>query len=332
MNRKRLASLACLLAYVLVPPLGAQNLTPYSTGVNLRRTILLCEFESAAVTADASPGQLYQTVAARVHVSRVLKDADAAGLTPGFYDVTIPRSEHKPGLLRYPAWMDRDLKPGLIYMVFSDAKGDIRKAIEDPMSVELLTDKVDTVGDVELILGSSSLPAAAQIPGAVAALDSPKLHGNEMAQYVAWLLFANSDAETAPLFNALQGKGAMAFSDSGKSALLDHLLSRAIIPQAALRTNLLSALTDLAVRYFIAQPEEPATRGRPEYLATTILTSYLPAIRRLPAAAAALQRVRLTADDAARLRSKALAFALDKRLTPEWQAQARDLLSLFPAQ
>jgi len=86
------------------------------------------------------------------------------------------------------------------------------------------------------------------------------------------------------------------------------------------------------VRYFIAQPEEPATRGRPEYLATTILTSYLPAIRRLPAAAAALQRVRLTADDAARLRSKALAFALDKRLTPEWQAQARDLLSLFPAQ
>jgi hypothetical protein len=293
---------------------------------------LLCEFESAAVTADASPGQLYQTVAARVHVTRVLKDADAAGLTPGFYDVTIPRSEHKPGLLRYPAWMDRDLKPGLVYMVFSDAKGDIRKAIEDPMSVELLTDKVDTVGDVELILGSSSLSTAAQIPGAVAALDSPKLHGNEMAQYVAWLLFANSDAETAPLFNALQGKGAMAFSDSGKSALLNHLLSRVIAPQADIRTNLLNALADLAVRYFIAQPEEPTTRGRPEHLATTILTSYLPAIRRLPTASAALQRVRLTAADAARLRSKALEFALDKRLTPEWQAQARDLLSLSPAQ
>ena len=86
-------------------------------------------------------------------------------------------------------------------------------------------------------MGESSLPTAAQIPGAVAALDSPKLHGNELAQYVAWLLFANSDAETAPLFDALQGKGAMAFSDSGKSALLDHLLSRVIAPQADLRTN-----------------------------------------------------------------------------------------------
>jgi hypothetical protein len=320
------------LAYALGPPLGAQNLTPYSTGVNLRRTILLCEFESPSVTTEASPGQRYQTVAARVHVSRVLKDADAAGLTPGFYDVTIPRSYHMAGIPQYPAWMDRDLKPGLLYMVFSDAKGDIRKVIEEPMSVELLTDKVDTVGDVELILGESSLPAAVQIPGAVAALDSPKLHGNEMAQYVAWLLFANPDAEAAPLFNALQGKGAMAFSDSGKSALLNHLLSRVVAPQSDLRANLLSALADLAVRYFIAQPEEPATRGRPEHLATAIPASYLPAIRRLPAAAAALQRVRLTADDAARLRSKALAFALDKRLTPEWQAQARDLLSLFPAQ
>ena len=95
MNRKRLAPFACLLAYALGPPLGAQNLTPYSTGVNLRRSILLCEFESPAVTTEASPGQLYQTVAARVHVSRVLKDADAAGLAPGFYDVTIPRSYHR---------------------------------------------------------------------------------------------------------------------------------------------------------------------------------------------------------------------------------------------
>ena len=88
-----------------------------------------------------------------------------AGLTPGFYDVTIPRSYHMAGIPQYPAWMDRDLKPGLLYMVFSDAKGDIRKAIEDPMSVELLTDKVDTVGDVELILGASSLPAAVALSG-----------------------------------------------------------------------------------------------------------------------------------------------------------------------
>jgi len=61
MNRKRLAPFACLFAYVLGPPLGAQNRTPYTTAVNLRRSILLCEFESPTVTTEASLSRTRRT-------------------------------------------------------------------------------------------------------------------------------------------------------------------------------------------------------------------------------------------------------------------------------
>jgi len=309
-------------------PLAAQARKYYTTAVEWHRSIVLCEFESATIASEGTLTQRYQTIAARVYVSRVLKDADALGLKPGYYDIEIPRSGPGAGVPQYPAWMGKEMEPGRTYLVLSDAGGDMSNVIARPMSAELVPEKVDTAGDVELILNSAALPLASQAERVAAALRPPKLHSSRMAEYVAYLVGAGAGSEIAPLRASLDGEGGMRFADEAKLALLGYLRTNTII-QGRSSENLFHALANLAVRYFIAEPEEPASRGRSERMATAILATDLPSIRRSPAGLAALRDVHLTPADAARLKSKADAFASDSRLTADWRTQARDLATLL---
>jgi len=328
MRSKQLALIMYFCIQWAAAPLAAQARKYYTTAVEWHSSIVLCEFESATIASEGTLNQRYQTIAARVYVSRVLKDAGALGLKPGRYDIAIPRSGSGVSVQQYPAWVGKELEPGRTYLVLSDAGGDMSSVIADPTSAELVPEKVDMVGDVELILNSTALPLASQAERAAEALRQPELHSSRMAEYVAYLIGAGADSETAPLRASLDGEGAMEFADQAKLALLGYLRTNTII-QGRSAENLFHALANLTVRYFIAEPEEPASRGRPERMATAILATHLPSIRRSPVGLAALRAVHLTPADAERLKSKADAFASDSRLTADWRSQARDLGTLL---
>jgi hypothetical protein len=317
-------SLLICLALAFSPKLGAQQPKPFTTVVDSSPEILVCEFETAR---PAPAGQDYEVEAAHVRITQVLKDANRLGLAPGEADVTIRRSYPVIGVSSHREWAGHDSTPGRTYLILSNSK-DPRAVIEEPASVDQVTGDADVLADVELNLHSASLPVSAQAQAAAISLGGPSVHSRFMAEYVAWLLGVGSDLETKPLLDALENRGAAAFTEDARMSLLEFLRVKFLVSSAP-SDNLVRALTGSTLRSLIAEKEDLRRRGRPSRTRIGVLEEYLPLIWKSPRALAALRQAPLTKSELEQAKVKASEFAADTRLSPAWRAQARDLAILL---
>jgi len=222
-------------------------------------------------------------------------------------------------------WTHRDLKAGQRYVILSEGNRTLQAMVEEPNTAELETGRVDVVGDVELILDSTSLPLAEQAQRVATALSGVGQHGWLFAQYTAALPATGSDADAAVLLQALGGRDVEVFSDHGKLSLLGSVSRQ--FSESDAPDNLVQAYVNLTVRYFVAEPEAPVSGATG--LQREILDNDLRWIKASERGSAALRRMVLPEATAKRLRSKALECAGSVHLTPEARARARELLQQF---
>ena len=125
--------------------------------------------------------------------------------------------------------------------------------VAEPRSALRVVDGEDAVGDVELILELAGRPVAEQADRIAAELSGAKRHSLLLTQYISAILAAGSDSDSVHLAQALDGAGALAFSDEAKGAFVGQLRSDILWPEDSTRTpeNLLHTYLNLVIRYFI---------------------------------------------------------------------------------
>jgi hypothetical protein len=195
-----------------------------------------------------------------VQVIRILKDQDhelqLGGLKASLVQTAAPSKANLPTL-----WTYREVGSGQRYLILAGRRAGIPGAVENPMDLELLDGSSDPVGDVELLLGISSLPFAQQEQAVAAAVSNPPApHSEVLAGYIMALLRSASEEETAPLVTALSAAPPEAFQGKAREALLAYLGGRAM-SQASVPNDVLRLGVSLAAKYFLIDPDGP---GRPE--------------------------------------------------------------------
>jgi hypothetical protein len=189
-----------------------------------------------------------------------------------------------------------------------------------------VTDREDTIGDLELILNSADLTLhqqASALAGVIAASGTP--HSYFLGNYAAGLLAAGSEADTMGLARAVEDSTDRTFSDLAKLLLLSDLLGES---KSATKPpeNLLKTYVVMTARYFLLQPDAP-NPDVPD-LQQDIMLRHLPWLVRSERAKA-LMRTALPPSLSQRLQKKALDLAADERIRPEHRLLMKELLPLI---
>jgi hypothetical protein len=276
-----------------------------------------------SVSAAPTPSP---STTAHVHVTRILRDALHLGLQPGEFDATLTQcfAGCFAGNTHY--WSHRDVRSGQRYLVFSDSKLGLREMVADPAAATMIADEDDPVAEVELILSSASRSIFDQALGAAAVLAPTSKHSYLLAQYVAGLLASGSEADTGPLLSALEGPGALAFSDSAKISLLGYLSQNAH-GWGKGRDNLLRVYVNLVTRYFVLDAKE--WRPGITRLQVEIVTNHLSEILRSDRVSTLLRQFAQNRELRQELKSRASKCASDSRLTVGQRTQARQFASVL---
>ncbi|HLK63468.1 MAG TPA: hypothetical protein VKU19_08510 [Bryobacteraceae bacterium] len=312
-----------ILLYALLPLCGQPQMQGQRyivTPVTRSPSVFVAEIEDVKTSSEPSHG-----VDVRVRVTRILKDQQQLGLEPGVVEVNVVTEPLTPVSATYGAtwWTFRKIKTGQRFVMFSDHKTSLREMILSPVSSEEVTDEVNGVRDVELMLDASRKPLIEQAQEAALALGEPRRHGWLFAKYVTELLATGTDPETAQLSRVLESDGALAFSDEAKESLLRFLA----IEYGGLYghgVNLRSALASLTLQYLALQPTQP--QERPTLLQRRILDC-LPTIRKTDHDLSALRRVTLPDAVIQKLKAQAIQLSSNAHLKPAQRAEARALLS-----
>lgn len=284
-------------------------------------SIFVAEFDDVQAHGWPAPST---TVHARA--TKILKDALHLGLQPGEFDVTLLQCFGACSAANAHHWTNQDVRSGQKYVIFSRSKVGLQAMVADPVSAAPVTDKDDAVAVVEWILSSASLSIFDQARGAATMLNPPSEHGFLLAQYVAALLASGSDTDTGPLLSALEGSGALAFSDSAKLALLFYL-SQNSHSWGMGHDNLLRAYVNLVARYFVLEARE--WRPGITHLQVEIVLNHLPGIFASDRASTILRQLAQNNELRQQLKSRASKCAVDSRLTPKEQAAARQLSAVL---
>jgi hypothetical protein len=228
-------------------------------------------------------------------------------------------------------WTQWNLPSTGRYILMTEYAQDLKTMVAEPRSALRVVDGEDAVGDVELILELAGRPVAEQADRIAAELSGAKRHSLLLTQYISAILAAGSDSDTVHLAQALDGAGALAFSDEAKGAFVGQLRSDILWPEDSTRTpeNLLHTYLNLVIRYFILDAHE-GRRG-PLRVQDLILWSHLPRIRASERMMAALKRLALSPEDGDLLRREAVRRQSDATLTEAARAEAGRLLQIFPA-
>ncbi|HLK63467.1 MAG TPA: hypothetical protein VKU19_08505 [Bryobacteraceae bacterium] len=293
---------------------GAAIVTPIVVSPN----IVVIEIEEAD-TAKSS-----EIIDARIRVTEVLKDGHHLGLRPGTVDATIRTAPSPAQSPDTSAWTGRHIQAGRKYLLLS-ARKNLREIIELPESAEELTDEIDAIGDVELILRSYQRPLNDQSRGLAEVLSGTSQHSVFLARYISELLAAGSDSDTALLAQTLEGAGGMALAESAKPTLLVDLSARYGLYRSA--RNLRRVFANLILRYFTLGPDGPD--GRPSLVQYQILHNCLPQIRRYDENLAVLAEAGLPEDAIKRVRAKALQLAANTHVRVVQRTEARALAEQF---
>jgi len=263
---------------------------------------------------------------AHVRVTQILRDARGLGLEPRELDLQIRLSV--PGGRMNCAWNSHILAAGRTYILYSERELDLESIVAGPSVAEPVPEGFEAIGDVELALKLPGLPLSEQANAVASALADGRPH-TSIAGHAAVLLGAGSDADTAPLRSVLDGVGALAFSNVAKSAFLSALRQMKYKVREP-SDNLVHVYANLVVRYFLLDAHEG--KQGPLGVQESLLQTDLPEIRKSPREIAALRLVSLSQQDREVLQREVLRRQSDPRLTPQVQAEAAELLKLFPAQ
>lgn len=315
-------SAPCPAVQVFQPPLAG----PFRYG-----SIVVVKVDEIVRTFGGPPGSGFEGAEVRARVTKVLRDKRNLEFAPGEFRATIQPHMPTVGISGNPAWTTHILQAGQEYIVFSDSTEGISTIFERPYALELLTGEVDAVGDIELALNSEELSVFEQAERVALSLNDSKKHSRFLTQYIAVLLAAGPDTDTQHLERETEAAETHAFSDKVRPDLLgylDHMFryqafSRSTPPQG----NLVSALANLTVRYFVGSPKTTdagATRFQIEIL-SNIITDLL----RTDRGRTALRIAASSPETVVRIKAKAAQCASDSHLTPQLQANARQLLAFF---
>ena len=307
------------------PAVAAQPPWPYDQTMLIYPTVIAVEFVSLEPTGFDSG---YEKMVAHARVSEVLRDALRAGFMPCEIDVPVRR---KVGVVTTQIfWTDLNLQPGMKYILMSGRPAGLGEMIAQPADAVKVSEGEDAIGDARLILSLAERPVAEQAESLATIFASGAQHSALLTQFIAAVLAAGSDADTAPLARSLDCAVAFAFSDFAKSAFIFHLQSDIRFPDDPARTsdNLIHTYVALLIRYFILDAHETG-RG-PLGLQDAILRNHLPRIRECERMIAALKRVQLSAEDLGILRREALRRQTDALMTEASRAEAGRLLEIFP--
>jgi len=325
MRYRHLTTLVSIHVLVSIGAGAAQ--APVQGSIDLLRygTIFLAEVQSSEV-ANGPAGSSWQTMHARVLVSKILRDKYRLGLVPGEISAVIQQPIPSIGVRSNPAWFNRPIQPGRRYVVFSDSKEGVQTMIEKPDAIEPVTPLSDVVGDIELSLAAAPLPVFDQASELAAALNAPQIRSALLAQHIAAILAVGPDSDTAYLEQSLEQREAQVFPGASREALLAYLaqfLGRSENP----KQNLIRALIDVTVRCFIAEPQ--TANSGPTRLQRQILESGLVNILNSPPALQALREAINSREVQKRFKVNAAQCGSDSRLPPVLQARARQFLSLI---
>ena len=324
---------------ILIGVLSAVALAPAHAAEDARSLTELTRFATIVLTeiGSAQPGEgcsgpllssFGHVCKTKVHVRlvRIFKDSDHLGLAPSQFEAEI--LQHTGGYFETYRWTGQQLKIGQQYLITSD-KNTLPDLFESPAGVVLVTQKEDTLGDVDLILRSASLPLREQASAVTMALTDPvKPHGSFLSNYVAAVLQAGSDAETVALAEAIESSTESAFSDMGKSSLLYQLWVQSS-ESAKPRDNLFRTFVTMTARYLLVEPEQRNV-DLPD-LRVAILHNYLPFILGSERARSAL-RTALLPTVRSQVRKRALELVEDNRLPADQRAGLRELLAVLGTQ
>ena len=315
-----LFAISVLLACVPFRP-HAQGIT---TEVLLHDAIFVADFDSVAATESSMSASGYRTTDVRVRVTRILRDANKLGLAPTVVTVAIKQAGPNTARL-YPFWYNQDIQPSQTYIILSDGQRDLTGMIEQPATVELVTTRVDAVGDIELITNSARLSVFEQSRAVTEALRNPRQHSRFLAQHAAALLAADVDSGTMQLADTLDGSAAWSFSPNAREYFL-HCLSLHFSRSTDVPVGLVRTFVHSAVRYLVTESAE--TQARATHLQRVILESYIPVMLKSERASAMLRQFAFAPGVSKDLRATAIKCASDTRLPAASRKSAQDLLAL----
>jgi len=244
------AILAAIVAAMVRASMAATG-QPIITSVSQAGTIFVAQIENASPPVCGNSAPLVCGIPARVRIERILKDPnhllEMAALDTSLKQIISVGSDRPMA-----PWTDHDIGPGQRYLVFSGREGNPQQLIESPRSIELLTYKADSVGDVELVLKLAPLSLAEQISGAAAAVNAaPTSHGGIFAEYAGALFMQGSDLDVATLAQALINAPEHALSDQGRGGVLNRLYTAAHGDPNGDPDRVLQLFASLTAKYFL---------------------------------------------------------------------------------
>jgi hypothetical protein len=237
--------------------------------------IFVAEFQDVGAPECGAPRSAACTIPVRVRVTRILKDRDRLGLSPCEVEVNLVRWPLRDGEAPVTWWSGITPRRGARYLILSSGRGSLAEMIENPGSVNPISDQEDPVSDAELILRVAGQPLQGQadaIAGEISA--SAAIHGRILSEYAAALLDDASQSESSLLAGALVTSGGGAFSENGK----EDLLFRVAAPnglQGGVPENRLRVFVGLVARYFVLEGAKVPDTGLTR-IQRVIVQSYFP--------------------------------------------------------
>lgn len=300
-----------------------------SVSITQYQSIFVAEIQDAHASDWDSRVPQQRTVAVKLKVSRILKDAGHQNLAPGEFDASLLQARWPGGRIGDNPyfWSDKDVRRGQQYLIFSNVKNkSLGVMFESADMAEPVSGSEDTIEDVNLVLSTSALPLYRRSQLVADALQNPaKPRSRFLAEYAAAILAAGTDSDTTPLASSLETVNIGSFSQPARSYLLWQLFQQGRTADYP-PNNLLQVFVTLVARYFVAGPEQPPPELDP--LQVEILQNYVPWIRSSERAAAILRK-ESSLPMMQEVRHKTAQIAADTRIAVERRTQVREFLNLI---
>jgi hypothetical protein len=226
--------------------------------------IFVVEVEEATASAWQQGNPQVRTIAIGGRVTQVLRKSPKAQLAPGSFAVTITQAQWATGRIgdNPSVWSDKEIKAGNQFLIFStEEEGSAAELLRSPERVDLASGST-IVDDVTLIARLDAAPVAEQASAAATAWQkSPQPRSIFLGQYVAAVLAAGTDEETAPLASAMAG-GELPFDAAGRQSLLWYLFQAARTSDNP-SANLLQTFGRLTAQVFSSDGVDPSGKLSP---------------------------------------------------------------------
>jgi len=314
-----------LLAVSLFGAAASEPRVP--TAASRNRIIFLTEVLSAQPGEGCAYFHLHRVgrcrTKVRARILRVFKGEYDGDALPAEFEVEIQQNIL---LSSIAPWTDIRIQAGQRYLILSTAGQIGPSAFASNLGPVVVTDREDTIGDLELILNSERLTLhqqASAVAAAIAAAGTP--HSYFLANYAAGLLAAGSDSDTAGLARAFDVSNDQSFSDFARVMLLGDLWSQCKSAAQA-PDNLLRTYMIMTARYFLLPSAEP-TLELPS-LREECLRTHIPWLLGSERSKS-LMRTELPPTLGRRLRQQILALAVDQRQRPDRRQLMQELLALI---